>query len=178
MRVYNSDMIHTHSLQPPGSKATFSECESRNVFHHRLPRTSLSGRTYAYSSSSMPLAAAVILSDVSSEKSRSFYGYNYNCNFSTCQAYFRNFTITKFIPKPHGNIKECLRACLKKARAALYSTLFNDSTILMVFSLKCITAFTTAENTLVRIPPYTKLIGFIFLPNMTASTSTVVITYL
>ena len=76
-------------VQFPGSEATFSECGSQNVFHHRLPRTFLSGRTYAYSSSSMPLAAAVILSNVSSEKSRFFYGYNYNCILPACQANFK-----------------------------------------------------------------------------------------
>ena len=155
-------------IQFSGSEATLGRCGSQNVFHHRgNPRTFLSGRTYAYSSSSMPLAAAVILSDISSEKSRSFYGYNYNCNFSTCQAYFQTSQLQNLYPNHQRN-----------ALAALYSTLFSDSTILIVFSLKCITAFTTAENTLVRIPPYTKLIGFIFLPNITASTSTVVITYL
>ena len=39
----------------------------------------------------------------------------------------------------------------------------------MVFSLKCITAFTTMEKMQVRIPLYTKLIGLMLLPNITAS---------
>lgn len=88
-------------------------------------------------------------------KSRFFYGYNYNCKFSTCQAYFKNFTFYAF-----------------------YSTLFSDSTMSIVFSLKCITPFTTMEKILVRIALYKKLIGLMLLPNITASTSTVVITYL
>jgi len=45
-------------VQFPGSEATFSECGSRNVFHHSYPWTFLSGRACTYSSSSMPFAAA------------------------------------------------------------------------------------------------------------------------
>ena len=58
-----------------------------------------------------------------------------------------------------------------------YSTLFKDSTMSIFFSLKCMAIFTTAENPQVNKALYTKLKGRITLPNITASTSTVVITY-
>lgn len=57
-----------------------------------------------------------------------------------------------------------------------YSTLFSDSTISIFFNLKCITIFTKTEKPHVKRPLYKKLTGLIFLPNITASTSTVVIT--
>ncbi len=156
------------------------------------PRTLLSGRTRAYSSSSMPLSAALLFTWHIAGKSRFFYGYNYNCKFSTCQAYFKNFTIYAL----SSHKKHCLRGRTNTLHNKpefyysigmflysiqiflFYSTLFKDSTISMVFSLKCITPFTTMEKILVRIPLYTKLIGLMLLPNITASTSTVVITYL
>ena len=124
-------------------------------------------------------------------KSRFFYGYNYNCKFSTCQAYFKNFTIYAL----SSHRKHCLRGRTNTLHNKpefyysigmflysipiflFYSTLFSDSTISMVFNLKCITPFTTIEKILVSIALYTKLISLMLLPNITASTSTVVITY-
>ena len=59
-----------------------------------------------------------------------------------------------------------------------YSTLLSDSTMSIFLSLKCITMFTNAEKPQVIRALYTKLCQLMFLPNITASTSTVTITYL
>ena len=56
-----------------------------------------------------------------------------------------------------------------------YSTDFSDSTISIFFSFQCINRFTTAEKIQVITAQYKKLTGRIFLPNITASTSTVTI---
>ena len=60
----------------------------------------------------------------------------------------------------------------------VYSTLFRDSTISIFFNFWCINRFTIMENPIVSSPQYRKLTGLIFLPNITASTSTVRIIYL
>ena len=54
-----------------------------------------------------------------------------------------------------------------------YSTDFSDSTMSIFFSFLCINTFITTEKIQVITAQYTKLSGAMFLPNMTASTSTV-----
>ena len=56
-----------------------------------------------------------------------------------------------------------------------YSTDFRDSTMSIFLSFLCIKIFTMIEKIQVITAQYTKLIGRMFLPNMTASTSTVTV---